>query len=167
MKELEIRYSNQKDGIFLEEWLKDPENNKWFPFSQEKEIENSARNWIAFSKYRASLTGIVDGQVCAIGTLFLMPYRKIAHFAMFYLIVDKAYRRKGVGSDMLNNLMNLAQRYFRLESIYAEVFEGCPIIGLLEKFNFERFAYQPMFLKENDDKYLARELFYIWFNQTN
>jgi len=163
MKELEIRYSNLKDLTFLEKWLKDPDNNKWFPFCEKKEIEESAKNWIGFSKYRASLTGIMQKQVCAIGTLFLMPYRKLAHHAMFYLIVDKNCRKKGIGHDMLKNLMNLAQNYFNLESIYTEVFEGCPMINLLKKNNFEQFAYQPMYVKENKDKYLARILFDIWF----
>ncbi len=167
MKELEIRYSNQKDLTFLEKWLIDPDNNKWFSFSLKKEIEESAKNWISFHKYRASLTGVINNQVCAIGTLFLMPYRKLAHHAMFYMIVDKNHRKKGIGSDMLKNLMNLAQNYFKLESIYTEVFEGCPMISLLKKFNFEQFGYQPMYVQENNDKYLARILFNIWFNQTS
>jgi RimJ/RimL family protein N-acetyltransferase len=164
MKELEIRYSNLKDLPFLEKWLKDPDNNKWFPCSLNKEIEESAKNWISFYRYNASLTGLLNNQVCAIGTIFLMPYRKLAHHAMFYLIVDKNYRNKGIGSDMLKNLMNLAQNYFKLESIYTEVFEGCLMIDLLKKFKFEQFAYQPMYIKEDKDKYLARILFNIWFN---
>lgn len=167
MKELDIRYSNQNDLGFLEMSLKDPENIKWFPFGTKKEIEEGVRNWIAFSKYRASLTGVINNEVCSIGTLFLMPYRKLAHLAMFYLLVDKNHRKKGIGSDMIKNLINLAQKYFKLESIYAEVYEGCPIISLLNKFNFEQFAYQPGYIKENNDKYLARILYGIWFSRTN
>jgi RimJ/RimL family protein N-acetyltransferase len=163
MEELEIRYTNQKDMPYLKKWLEDPDNNRWFPFSAKKEIEDSVKNWIGFSKYHSSLTGVLDKQTCAIGTLFLMPYRKLAHHAMFYLIVDKNYRKKGIGSDMLKNLMNLAQNYFKLESIYAEVFEGCPLIRVLKKFNFQQFAYQEMYVKENKDQYLARMLFDIWF----
>lgn len=166
MKELDIRYSNQNDLVFLEKWLKDPDNNKWFPFSSEKEIEDSSKNWISFYKYKASLTGVLNNQVCAIGTIFLMPYRKLAHHALFYLIVDKDYRSKGIGTDMLNNLINLGKNYFKLESLYTEVYEGCPMIELLKKNNFEEFAYQPMYVREKSDKYLARILYSIWFNQT-
>jgi putative acetyltransferase len=164
MELLEIRYSIERDLSHLEEWLKDPDNNKWFPFSTKKEIEQSAKNWIGFSKYRASLTGLVDKQVCSVGTLFLMPYKKLAHHAMFYLIVDKKYRKRGIGADMLKNLINLAKNYFRLESIFIEVFEGCPIISLLKKFDFHEFAYQSMYVKEDNNQYLARILFDIWFN---
>lgn len=163
MKDLDIRYTIMKDFSHLIKWLKEPENNKWFPFSTKKEIESSAKNWISFSKYRASLTGTINNEVVAIGTLFLMPYKKLAHEAMFYLIIDEKHRRKGVGQDMLKNLMNLAQSYFKLETIYAEVFDGCPIIGLLEKMNFEKTATQEKCVKEGPNKYLDRLLFEIWF----
>jgi len=163
MDELDIRFTKMKDYDHLVKWLKDPDNNKWFSFSTKKEIESSAKNWIGFSRYKASITGVVDKKVCAIGTLLLMPYKKLTHHSMFYLIVDKKYRNRGIGSDMLKNLMNLGQNYFKLESIFTEVFEGCPLISLLKKFNFEQFAYQEMYVKENNDKYLARILFDIWF----
>jgi len=163
MDGLNIRYSNMKDYDYLVRWLRDPDNNKWFSFSTKREIETSAKNWISFSRYKASITGVIDNKVCAIGTLFLMPYKKLIHHSMFYLIVDKKYRNRGIGSDMLKNLMNLGQNYFKLESIFTEVFEGCPLISLLKKFNFEQFAYQEMYVKENTDQYLARILFDIWF----
>jgi RimJ/RimL family protein N-acetyltransferase len=163
MKDLDIRYTEMKDFENLILWLNDKENNKWFPFSTKEEIEDSARNWINFSKYRSSLTGVKDNKVVAIGTLFLMPYRKLIHHCMFYLIVDKDYRNQGVGTDMLKNLVNLAKNYFRLESIFAEVYEGCPIIPLLKNNNFNEFAKQDNFIKEDNKHYLPRILFDIWF----
>ena len=163
MQDLEIRYSNQKDLEHLLKWLQEPENNKWFSFSTKSEIERSAKNWIFFSKYRASLTGILNNEVVAMSTLFLMPYKKLAHEAMFYLIVDEKHRRQGLGQDMLKNLINLAKNYFKLETIFAEVWTGCPIIGLLEKMNFEKTAHQEKYVKEGPNKYLDRLLFDIWF----
>ena len=162
MDNLDIRYSEVKDLDDLLKWLSNPEINNWLLMSKKKEIEASASNCIGFSKYKSSLTGVVDNKVCAIGTLFLMPYKKLAHHAMFYLIVDKKYQRKGVGSDMLKNLINLAQNHFKLESIYVEVFEDCPLISLLRKFNFERLAYQEKFVKDKNNKYLARVLYDLW-----
>ena len=76
MKDLDIRYTSMKDLKQLLEWVKKPENSKWFPFTTKNEIESSAKNWIAFSKYRASLTGSLNNEIVAIGTLFLMPYKK-------------------------------------------------------------------------------------------
>ncbi|MBN2479269.1 MAG: GNAT family N-acetyltransferase [Parachlamydiales bacterium] len=162
MDQLEIRYSTLKDFEYLHKWLKDPDNNRWFPFSTKKEVEDSAKNWIGFSRYGSSLTGVLDGTVCSVATLFLMPYKKLVHHAMFYLIVDKNFRNKGVGTSMLKNIMNLGQNYFKLESVFAEVFEGSAIISLLKKFNFEQTAYQEKYVKDKD-QYLARILFDIWF----
>ncbi|MFA6118513.1 MAG: GNAT family protein [Parachlamydiales bacterium] len=163
MDKLDIRYTELKDFEYLLTWLNDPDNNKWFPFSTSQEIEESAKNWINFSRYKSSLTGVVDNKVCAIGTLFLMPYRKLIHHCMFYMIVDKKYRNHGIGSTMLKNLINLGQNYFKLESIFTEVFENSPMIPLLEKFKFNQFAKQENFIKIDDNHYLARILFDIWF----
>ena len=90
-----------------------------------------------------------------------MPYQKLKHQAMFYLVVDKKYQNKGIGSQMLKNLLNLAKTYFKLESIYTEVFEGSPLIPLLKKFNFEELAFQEKYLKVKNN-YKARILFDIW-----
>ena len=163
MKDLDIRYTSMKDLKQLLEWVKKPENSKWFPFTTKNEIESSAKNWIAFSKYRASLTGSLNNEIVAIGTLFLMPYKKLAHEAMFYLIVDEKHRREGIGQDMLKNLINLAQNHFKLETVFAEVYAGCPIIGLLKKMKFEKSATQEKYVKEGPNKYLDRLLFDIWF----
>ncbi|NGX33216.1 MAG: hypothetical protein K1060chlam4_01277, partial [Candidatus Anoxychlamydiales bacterium] len=121
MKELDIRYTQMSDYGHLFKWLKEKENNEWFIFSTKKEIENSARNWIGFSKFKASLTGVLNDRVVAIANLFLMPYKKLAHEAMIYLIVDKDFRKKGIGSDMLKNLIHLAKNDFKLETIFVEV----------------------------------------------
>src|SRR3990167_10095624 len=126
MKDLQIKYSTFSEKEFLEKFLKDPSSNEWFLMKTEKEIESSAFNWINFSKYNASLTGYLDGKPVAFGTLFLMPYKKLSHQSMFYIVVDKDYRKRGIGSDMLKNLINLAKTYFNLECLICEVFENCP-----------------------------------------
>ena len=161
MEELDIRYSQMSDHDHLFKWLNKKENNEWFIFSTKKEVEESARNWIGFSKFKASLTGVLNNRVVAIGTLFLMPYRKLIHEAMFYLIVDNDFRKKGIGSDMLKNLIHLAKNQFKLESIFAEVIEGCEIISLLEKFKFEKFATQEKYIKDNN-QYKTRVMFDLW-----
>jgi RimJ/RimL family protein N-acetyltransferase len=162
MEKLEIRYSQLEDYKYLLKWLKNYENNQFFIFSKEDEIEISCKNWIGFSRYRASLTGIMDNEVVAIGTLFLMPYRKLAHEAMIYLIVDDKHRNKGIGSDMLKNLIHLAKNYFNLESVFAEVIEGSKIESLFRKKDFEKFAYQNDYVKD-ENGYRARILYGLWF----
>lgn len=144
----DIRYTIASDAVPLQKWLSNPDNLQWFPMSTEKEIEVSVKNWIGFSKYRASLTAIRGEDVCGVGTLFLMPYKKVAHHCMFYLLVGDAYRRQGVGRSMVKNLLNLAKNYFHLESLHGEIYEGSPLFSILLKEGFTLFLRQENFVKE-------------------
>ena len=142
----DIRYSTMEDLSYLQEWFKDPTASDDYPFN-EKEKEESLKNWIGFSKYKASLTGTLDGVPCAIGTLFLMPYKKVAHHCSFYIMVDPAHRRKGIGTSMIRNLLHLAKTRFRLESVHVEVYEPSALSSILTKLGFEQFVRQENFMK--------------------
>ena len=155
---LEIRYSYMTDAPYLREWLNVPGMLHWFPMSEEKEVEDAAQAWISFSRWSCSLTCVLDNAPCAIGTLFLMPYRKVAHHCLFKIIVDPKFQKRGIGSTLLKNLKHLAKTYFRLQILHMEVYEGNPIVSLLEKQGFRQFARQERFVKEGD-QYLARLLF--------
>jgi len=154
----DIRYTAPTDYSYLLEWLSDPEDLKYYPMSQGKELEMGAKNWIGFSRYKCSLTATVDNNPCGIATLYLMPYRKVAHLCLFYIIVDKKFRRKGIATSLLKNLQNLASTYFSLESFHAEVFEGSPLIPLLEKEGFDCVVTQDRFVKI-DNNYLSRTIY--------
>jgi ribosomal protein S18 acetylase RimI-like enzyme len=158
LEDFDIRYTYVTDTPYLRDWLKIPDVKKWFPISEEKEIDDAVQCWIGFSRYSSSLTATIHGKPCGIGTLFLMPYRKVSHHCLFKIVVDPKFQRKGIGSALLKNLKHLAKNYFHLDLIHIEVFEGSPVIGLLEKFDFHVFARQEHFVKEND-KYLARILY--------
>jgi putative acetyltransferase len=160
MKELEVRYTSSLDYKALMDMLEDKETISNFPFSSD-EMKDAVNGWISFSRLNSSLTGVINGEIVSVATLFLMPYKKLTHIALFYIVVKKEYRKKGIGSSMLKNLINLAQNYFKLESIYIEVFEGSKIIKILKKFDFKNFAIQDMFVKENNT-YKKRLLFDKW-----
>lgn len=156
--DLDIRYTVNEDEPYLRDWLHAPGMMHWFPIGNEKELDNGAKVWMAYSRFSASLTAARDGTPFGMATLFLMPYRKVAHHCLFKIIVDPRYQRQGIGESLLKNLMHLARNYFRLELIHIEVFEGNPMIQLLEKMEFRRFAYQKDYVKEGDE-YLARALY--------
>lgn len=141
----DIRYSALEDLASLQQWFQDDAACGDFPFGP-AEKEEALKNWIGFAKYKASLTGTIDDVPCAVGTLFLMPYRKVAHHCSFYLIVDPKHRRKGVGASMLRNLLHLAKNRFRLESVHVEIFEPSFLLPLLQKLQFEVFARQENFV---------------------
>jgi putative acetyltransferase len=151
----DIRYTESDDLTALLSWLERPEVLYWFTQTTREEVDQLVRNWIGFSRYRASITAIYEGQPIGIATLFLMPYRKVSHMAMPFFVVDPQFQRKGVGGSLIKNLKNHAKMAFGLERLFTEIFEGCPAISLLKKFDFRTVAVQPDFAKI-EGKYLAR-----------
>ncbi len=144
----DIRFSEESDLGALESWFEAPDATKDFPFGLEEKAD-ALKNWIGFSKFKASLTGTMHDKPCAIGTLFLMPYRKVAHHCSFYLIVDPQHRRQGIGTSMVRNLLHLAKTRFRLESVHVEIFLPCPLLSIVQKLNFHEFARQENYVHQN------------------
>ena len=146
LEEFDIRFSTLEDLEPLTRWMSEPFATDDFAFCEE-EMEPTLKNWIGFAKYKASLTGTWNGEPCAVGTLFLMPYLKVSHHCSFYLIVDPKHRKKGVGTSMVRNLLHLAKTRFRLESVHVEIFEPSQLLPILKKQNFEQFARQENYIK--------------------
>ena len=153
----DIRYTEEGDLSFLSQWVKNPSVLRWFPMSTEAEIDEALRCWIGFYRFRCSLTATSEGKPCAIATLFLMPYRKVAHHCLMKIAVDPTMHKKGIGSDLIKNIKHLAKNYFRLESVQVEVFEGNPLISLLERQGFSQVIRQEHYVK-GPEGYLARIL---------
>lgn len=149
LPQFDIRYTHMNDLPYMREWIMQPGVMHHFPMSNEKEVEDALQCWIGFCRYSCSLTAVINDVPCGVATLFLMPYRKVAHHCLFKLVVDPKFQRKGIGASLVKNLKHLAKNYFRLELIHIEVFEGNPLIALLEKQGFKEFARQEKFVKEN------------------
>ena len=132
----DIRYTRLLDKTPLKEWVMHPEVLKWFPMNNEKEVDLLLRNWIGYSRFESSLTAIFDHKPIGIATLFLMPYKKVAHESMFKIVVSPEYQRRGIGSSLLKNIKHLAQQRFRLERLHVEVYAENPLIVVLENKGF-------------------------------
>ena len=148
--DFDIRYSKVSDDKFLLKWMSDESINKWFPVKTESEIKPFVKNWVGYSKFKASLTAVVNDVPCGIGALFLMPYKKICHQCFFQVAVDEKYQNKGIGKSLVKNLINLSKNYFKHELIYADIFEGCLIEKILVDLGFEKFAQQKDYVFENN-----------------
>lgn len=147
-EDFNIRYTYTTDLPLLRRWLLDPRVQMWFPMEDEKEVEEAVQNWMVFARYSASLTATVAGKPCGMATLFLMPYRKVAHHALFQIVVDPCFQKRGVGSALLRNIKHLAQHYFHLDLIHTEIFEGNPFARVLDQQGFTVFARQGDFVKQ-------------------
>jgi len=154
-KDVEIRYTEPGDAPYLKQWLLEPGILSWFPMYDEVEIEDAVWRWIAFSRYKCSLTVVKDGIPCGIATLYLQPYRKISHQCEFGIIVGPAYRNQGIGGYLLNSLLHFAKEQFDIELIHLQVYAENPAIRLYKRFGFREFGRQERWLKE-DHGYVAR-----------
>jgi len=155
-EEVDIRYTELTDGPFLKEWLMDPSVGRWFPMAEEIEIDDAVNRWVGFSRYRCSLTATYNGVPCGIATLYLQPYRKLAHQCEFGIIVGENYRNQGVGSLLIKNLIHLAKGTFRIELLHLQVYAENPAKHLYERFGFKEFGHQTHWIKESPEEYVGR-----------
>lgn len=156
-EEYDIRYSTVDDMTTLRSWLKTKGMLHWYPPSDDDELENFIRIWIGFTRYNAALTAIYKNEPVGMAVLFLMPYRKVAHQAMFQIIVDPEKMRQGIGRSLVRNLKHLAKTTFRLEFLNVEIFDESGLIPLLKGLDFVEFARQENYVKEKG-KYFPRIL---------
>lgn len=150
-----IRYTEDEDEAHLREWLNDPDVRCWFPMQEPIEVEDTVQRWMGFHSYKCSLTAVKDDIPCGLATLYLMPYKKLAHQCQFGMIVGKGYRQKGIGTVLLNNLIHLAKEYFKIELLHLEVYQDNPAIRLYKRFGFRQFGIQKKWIKD-DGRFLGR-----------
>lgn len=153
--DFDIRYTEMADGATMRQWLKNPDVQKEFPLSSVEEMDMFLPNWIGFYRFKCSLTAMYKDRVVGVGTLLLMPYKKLVHHCLSYIVVDPEYQRQGIGSALVRNLKHLGKDYFKFESILCEFYEGSHIEKVLEKQGFVHMLRQEKYVKENG-KYRAR-----------
>ncbi len=151
--QFDIRYTNPMDFGSLKRWLTDPIVRQWFPISTDKEVEMMTTNWINFSRYKSSITATLNSQPIGIATIFLMPYKKVAHLGMVYIVVDPNYWRQGVGGSLVKNINHLGKSYFFLEALHIELFSGCPAIPLFVKSGYYQVLSHPDYGRINGVKH--------------
>lgn len=156
-EDFDVRYTDLTDGPYLQKWMKIKGMLHWYPPYDDQELENFIRVWMGFCRYSACLTATFKQIPIAMATLYLMPYRKVAHQAMFQIIVDPEYQKKGVGSALIKNLKHLAKNYFRLELLNCEILDESALITVLKKLEFTELARQEGYVKE-EGNYFPRIL---------
>ncbi len=152
---VEVRYTEPGDAKYLKEWLLEPSIQRWFPMDDEVEIDDAVMRWIAFYRYKCSLTILKDGVPCGIATLYLQPYRKLAHQCEFGIIVGQGFRNQGVGTYLMNSIIHLAKEKFKIELLHLQVYAENPAMNLYKRFGFKEFGRQNSWIKEQD-RYVGR-----------
>lgn len=155
---LVVRLTEEGDGKFLKNWLLHPSVNRWFPMCTESEVEDAVQRWIIFYKYKCSITAVLNGIPCGIATLYLQPYKKLAHQCEFGIIVGHEFRSHQVGGVLLESLMKLARENFGVEVLHLQVYAENPAIKLYKRKGFREFGRQTHFIKEGENNYVGRVL---------
>lgn len=145
-----IRLSETGDGDLFVKVLHQEGVLRYFPMANDFEIEDSKRLWEIFCRRGASLTAVVDGKAVGIAFLNLHPYKKLAHQCLITILVDEAFRGKGVGTKLLEELFSLAKNGFKLELLHLEVYETNPAKRLYERLGFTVYGVNKRYLKEGD-----------------
>jgi RimJ/RimL family protein N-acetyltransferase len=152
----DIRYTELSDAKYLREWLREPGILRWFPMADDVETDDAAHRWAGFARYKCSLTATINGEPCGMATLYLQPYRKLAHQCEFGIIVGGDNRNKGIGSALIKNLIHLAKTYFHIELLHLQVYAENPAMRLYQRWGFEEFGRQSHWIKEAPGDYRAR-----------
>ena len=150
-----VRYTEPSDAPFLKEWLSSADASRWFPMADQMETEDAVMRWIAFYRYKCSLTILKDGKPCGLATLYLQPYKKLAHQCEFGIIMGDGYRNMGIGSYLMSSIMNLAKEKFKIKLLHLQVYAENPAINLYKRFGFKEFGRQNFWIKEGD-RYVGR-----------
>lgn len=156
---LSIRKTIKSDEVFLSQWLFDDEALHGFPLSKgdqlSEEVKHATNYWIDYCNHESSLTACFDGVPCGIATLFIEPYGKVAHHSELGMIVDKPFRKKGIGTKLLFELSEMAKEPFRMEFLHLLVYADNPAVSLYKRFGFHEYCRHTRWVKKEDDSYLT------------
>ncbi len=152
-----IRPSVEGDAPFLADWIIKPDVLRWFPMSDQREIDDSVRIWMGYIRLGASFTAEYQGKPAGMAVLYVQPYKRFSHHALFAIIVDENHRNLGIGKALIEFLEKEACKKLDITLLHLEVYEGNPARRLYERLGFKEYGKHPRFIKENG-KYVCKIL---------
>lgn len=130
---------------------------RWFPMSNEREVEDAAKTWIDYSARGSCVTAEYNGVPCGISNLYIQPFKKLKHQCLFAILVSQEFRNQGIGSLLLKEIEKLAKEKFNISLLHLEVYENNPAIRLYKRHGFTIYGEHARFLRE-ENKYRAKIL---------
>ena len=156
-KNLVIRPTVLEDEKYLVEWLQDKNTLRWYPMSNQKEIEDACKDWIRYIEMDSVVTAVYKNNVVGSAMIYVTDDERLKHQALFAIIVSKDYRGKGIGTKLIDTLIDMAKNKFEIEILHLEVYETNPAISLYERLGFKKYGEHKNYIKE-DGKYFAKIL---------
>ena len=156
---MKIRHSTKEDIPYLKKWLMEEDVIKYFPLFDEREVDDAAKIWVSYGQIGASFTALDENDTpCGVANIYVSPFSKLKHQALFAIIMDPKKRNQGIGTKLLNHLIKEAKDTFQMTLLHLEVYKGNPAISLYERLGFEKYGEHKDFLKEKDGSYVTKVL---------
>ena len=151
-----IRPTIDEDGVALKDWLSEEGILAYFPMCNDSEVDESIRLWFSFSPKNSAFTYEKDGQPAGMAVIYLQPFEKHKHIALFAIIVDPRFRGEGIGSKLIRHLEKTGKNDLGLEILHLEVYEGNPAYDLYKRLGYKEYGKQKRFLREAPNKYSTK-----------
>ena len=159
-KEIIIRKAKKEDAQEIINYLNivgGESNNLLFgangfsiTLEQEVKIIESANN----SKTSAVFVGTVDNRIICVGSVFSKSRERVAHQGDVGLSVSKEFWNIGVGTYLMNVIIEFAKSSEQLEILHLGVkSDNFAAIALYKKFGFQEIGIYPKFYKIDDVYY--------------
>ena len=155
---IEIRPAVEADRFALEEWLMEPEVLQFYPMSNLQEVREAVKGWLFYTRMNSVYTITVDHKPAGMALLYVQPVAKLKHQSLFAIVVGGKYRNRGLGTKLMEYLIDQAKNTFHMQYLYLEVYEGNPAYNLYKRLGFKEFARHPRFLKEANGTYSTKIL---------
>ncbi len=163
--EVSVRVSIiEEDTPFLVKFLMEPGVLTYFPMSNQKEAEESARIWISYAQLESSFTLVKDGKPIGFCTIYPQYAKKLAHQSLVSIILTETERGKGYGRFLLEYIEHIAKEKFNISLLHLEVYEHNPARFLYEKVGYKKYGIHKRFLKEGPNHYSDKILMQKWLD---
>lgn len=156
-----LRPTIKEDAQILIDWFKEIGVLRGFPMETLPEIEDSVKYWMFNALQGAGLTATLNDKPVGMIVFYLSPFGKFAHVSLFSIIVNKAFRKRGIGSLLITAIEKLAKEKFGIKILYLEVYSSNPKARkLYERLGYVYYATQEKSIKDGSeyiDKHLLRK----------
>lgn len=150
MTDVVIKTSEKRDTESLSLWFKEPGILSGFPMCNDTEVEDSIRLWSYHIDMGAGLTAWIGGERVGMLVLYINPFKKLAHTCLFSIVVNPAFRKRGVATLLIQTAEKVAKEKFGIEILHLEVYEkNEKAYRLYQKLGFIPYGKQKHFTKEN------------------
>lgn len=152
-----FRSTDKKDLPRFVEWLLQPGVLVGFPMTDKREVEDAVKLWTTYIDKGVSITALYKKKPVGAANLYISEVEKLSHQALFVIIVDEAYRGKGVGTLLLKEIMKLAQKR-GVTLLHLEVYDKNPAVRLYKRLGFKTYGRHARYLKDTEGNYYDKIL---------